>query len=154
MTDSASEHDDNESDPVFRRVAGAIHFYDNVAKVTMRKHFFWKTVQISAAALVPVAAFTGPASVSKYLAASLGAIVIISERIDALRHYGEHYAAWRFISEQLRAERYLYSVKAGPYAGRSEDDSRAAYIERTEALTGQERQQWATLQQKSLGQQD
>jgi hypothetical protein len=102
-----------------------------------------KTVQITAAAAIPVLAATGGnAFATKGWIAALGALIVILEGIQQLKKYAQNALLWAQGKEALKREYYLYQAKAWPYPV---DGDRADKLlaDRIEQIIGQEVGKWA-----------
>jgi uncharacterized protein DUF4231 len=102
-----------------------------------------KTVQIAAAAAIPVLTATGGNSVaSRYLIAVLGALVVVLEGMQQLKKYAQNALLWAQGKEALKHEYFLFEAKAGPY---DVDDVRRNKLlaTRIEQIIGQEVGRWA-----------
>jgi hypothetical protein len=102
-----------------------------------------KTVQIAAAAAIPVLTATGGGSVAtRYLIAVLGAFIVVLEGIQQLKKYAQNALLWAQGKEALKHEYYLFHAQAGPYA--VDDGQRNKLLAtRIEQIIGQEVGRWA-----------
>ena len=102
-----------------------------------------KTVQIAAAAAIPVLTATSGNSVAtKYLIAVLGALVVVLEGMQQLKKYAQNALLWAQGKEALKHEYFLFRAQAGPYAvdtGKREK----LLATRIEQIIGQEVGRWA-----------
>ncbi len=100
-----------------------------------------KVVSISAAAVVTVlAAASGPAM----LVASLGAVVVVTEGVQALFQFHTNSVAFSKTKQELRREEALYRAMAGPYARTKDPDRLLA--ERIEAMAASDLDAWVETQ--------
>jgi hypothetical protein len=89
--------------------------------------------------MVPITQVPTAAVGWRVAAAALGGLVALSQGIDTLHHYGDHYVAWRATCQRMLRERQLFAAGAGPYSGRRDVKLLAtnlAFIE------GEEQQRW------------
>ena len=102
-----------------------------------------KTVQIAAAAAIPVLTATSGNSVAtKYLIAALGALIVVLEGIQQLKKYAQNALLWAQGKEALKHEYFLFRAQAGPYA--VDNDTRGKLLAtRIEQIIGQEVGRWA-----------
>jgi Protein of unknown function (DUF4231) len=102
-----------------------------------------KTIQIAAAAAIPVLTATSGNSVAtKYLIAALGALVVVLEGIQQLKKYAQNALLWAQGKEALKHEYFLFRAQAGPYA--IDDAKRDKLLAtRIEQIIGQEVGRWA-----------
>jgi hypothetical protein len=103
-----------------------------------------KTVQIAAAAAIPVLTATGGGSVAtRYLIAVLGALVVVLEGIEQLKKYAQNALLWAQGKEALKHEYYLFQAQAGPYAVDDGGQRNKLLAARIEQIIGQEVGRWA-----------
>ena len=116
-------------------------WYRRQAKLEAWSYRLLKVVSISAAAAVSVlAAASGPSM----LVASLGAVVVVSEGIQALFQFHTNSVSFAKTKEVLRREQALYDAKAGSYARAKNPDRLLA--ERVEAMAASELDAWVETQ--------
>jgi len=102
-----------------------------------------KTIQIAAAAAIPVLTATSGNSVAtKYLIAALGALVVVLEGMQQLKKYAQNALLWAQGKEALKHEYFLFRAQAGSYAiDKAKADKLLAT--RIEQIIGQEVGRWA-----------
>jgi Protein of unknown function (DUF4231) len=122
--------------PAWARLEDQIAWYDRESAQSQRWFKGLKVVQIVTAAAIPVAA---AASAPLALLGAGGALIVVLEGLQQLQQYQENWITYRSTCERLRAERFLYLSRAGPYAvGGAE----ALLAVRVEGLVSQENSAW------------
>lgn len=69
------------------------------------------------AAAIPVSSVATTTDRQKWVVAVLGALIGVIEAVLQLGQYQQNWLLYRATREALRREDFLYSAKAGPYAG-------------------------------------
>jgi hypothetical protein len=130
-----------ENDAAMARVEDQIEWFDKKS----RRNFQWfrtlKTLTIILAALIPVVTGSIDPHASSRIAGGLGALVAMMEGIQHLNQFHENWITYRYASETLQHEKYLYLASAGPYASAS--NSRTLFVERVESVIAQEHEKWS-----------
>lgn len=134
-----------EIDPIMERLDDQIGWYDRKS-MTNQRNFKWiKTVEITAAAMIPfLSAFSLPRMM--WVTGGLGVLITVLEGMLHLNQYQQNWIAYRSTCESLKHEKYVYLGKASPYA--SAADPHALLAERIESLVSQEHAKWASVQQQ------
>jgi len=134
--------------PAWERLEQQIAWYDRES--TQSQHWFkgLKVVQIVTAAAIPVAA---AASAPLTLLGAGGALIVVLEGLQQLQQYQENWITYRSTCERLRAERFLYLSRAGPYAA---GDGEALLAARVEGLVSQENAAWVANREDASHQTD
>ena len=122
--------------PAWERLEQQIAWYDRESTQSQRWFKGLKIVQIVTAAAIPVAA---AASAPLTLLGAAGALIVVLEGLQQLQQYQENWITYRSTCERLRAERFLYLSRAGPYAA---GDGEALLAARGEGLVSQENAAW------------
>ena len=122
--------------PAWDRLEEQIAWYDRESTESQRWFKGLKIVQIVTAAAIPVAA---AASAPLTLLGAGGALIVVLEGLQQLQQYQENWITYRSTCERLRAERYLYLSRAGPYAA---GGAEAVLAARVEGLVSQENAAW------------
>lgn len=130
------------ADPVLSHLDGAIRWYDSNARRTMKWHFRLRTVQLLLAASIPFTQILLSGVPARAVAAGLAGVIAIGQGIDGLHRYGEHYVAWRATAQQLLRERFLFSVRSGPYVGMALVEARQKLASRVDAVEASENHEW------------
>jgi len=126
------------------RLEDQIRWYDGKSVKNQRWFKALRIAIIVAAALVPVVSFDG---VPRYVAAALGALIVILEGVQQLNQFHAQWIGYRSTCESLKHEKFLYLARAAHYALATSPDQLLA--ERLESLVSQEHAQWATTQEQS-----
>ncbi len=125
------------------RLEDQIQWYDRKSCRNQRLFKSLRILIIVAAALVPLLSFDG---IPRYVAAALGALIVILEGVQQLNQFHANWIAYRSTCESLKHEKFLYLARAGHYAAASAPEQLLA--ERLESLVSQEHAQWATTQEQ------
>jgi hypothetical protein len=123
--------------PAWERLEAQIAWYDRESNENQLWFKGLKIVQIVTAAAIPVAA---AASAPLAVLGGGGALIVILEGLQQLQQYQENWIAYRSTCERLRAERFLFLSRAGPYAGVAGAEPLLAA--RVEGLVSQENAAW------------
>ena len=134
--------------PAWERLEEQIAWYDRESTHNQRWFKGLKVVQIVTAAAIPVAA---AASAPVALLGGGGALIVVLESVQQLQQYQENWISYRSTCERLRAERFLYLSRAGPYSGGGGDALLAA---RVEGLVSQENAAWVAQRDDASHQAD
>jgi hypothetical protein len=129
------------SEPTLARVKDQLDYYDKTAKRSQTSFRVVKVCQLLAAASIPVAA---AADASTVVMASIGALILILEGIQALFAWQQNWMNYRKTAEALHGEQHLFQASAGPYS-RTPNPQRL-FAERVEALLSSERSVWVATQ--------
>lgn len=131
------------SDPVLTATDAQIRWYDTNSQRSRIMHFRLRTAQLVFAAMIPITQVPAAAVGWRIAAASLGGLIALSQGVDTLHHYGDHYVAWRATCQRMLRERQLFAAEAGPYNAGRDLKSFAANLAMIE---GQEQQHWQQAQ--------
>ncbi len=125
------------------RLDDQIAWYDTKSGAAKKWYFSLKTIEILAAATIPlVAGLTLPS----YIVGGLGVVVILIEGSHSLFQFHRNWLSYRSTCEQLKHEKYLWLANAGPYGG---EDSIALLAERIEELISKEHSKWVSSRKSS-----
>src|SRR3954447_26574383 len=127
------------SDPTLARVTDQLKYYDKTAKRSQTSYRLVKIGQLLPAAAVPVAA---AADAGVVVMASIGALILILEGVQALCGWQQNWINYRNTAEALHGERHLFEAAAGPYSHTQQPQR--LFAERVEALLSSERSVWVT----------
>lgn len=131
-----------EADPTLERLEDQIRWYDSKSNSNQKIYRWFKTVEIAAAALVPL--FSGFRM--NYITGGLGVLIAVLEGLQQLIQYHQNGITYRSTCEALKHEKFLYLASAGPYAAAV--DKHVLLAERIEVLVSQENAKWAALQER------
>jgi len=134
-----------ESDPIMQRLEEQIGWYDHQSQANKRSYKRIKTVEIIAAAIIPLLAALSLPRLN-YVAGALGVVITVLEGMLHLNQYQQNWTAYRSTCESLKHEKFTYLGKAAPYAAVA--DPHALLAERIESLVSQEHAKWASVQQQ------
>jgi hypothetical protein len=132
-------------DITMQRLDQRIEWYDRHAAYNQWAYKMLKLIVIVAAALIPFLSGTEGFK-PPWLVGALGVIIAVAEGAQQLNQHHVNWTSYRSICEALKREKYLYLVKAAPYAGAV--DAQALLAERVESLMSQETAKWASLQER------
>jgi hypothetical protein len=138
----------DEKGYIAERVEDQIHWYDQKSMWYQSRYKLFKSIEIGAAAGVPVviatAEFVGNLgflpSLLRWLGAILGASVVVLSGIQSICKYQENGAAYHTTAEMLKHEKYFYETESGPYRG--VNDKFTLLVQRVEELISQENTNW------------
>lgn len=125
------------ADPTMSRIDTQIAWYDARSAINKRWYEVLKAVELAAAAAVPLAVLLMRIP---WLAAVLGAAVVVIEGVVQLKQFHSNWIGYRSTCEALNHEKYLYLAKAGPYSGSA--DSHALLAVRVEETVSREHSRW------------
>ena len=131
-------------DPTLARLEDQIAWYDSRSISNQRTFKAVKTLQLLAAATIPVVATIGTHAA---VPAALGAAVVVVEGLLQMNQYQQNWITYRATCEALRHEKYLFLAHAGPYAGTA--DGRALLADRIEGLISQEHAKWVSAREET-----
>jgi hypothetical protein len=134
--------------PAWARLEEQIAWYDRESTQSQRWFKGLKVVQIVTAAAIPVAA---AASAPLALLGAGGALIVVLEGLQQLQQYQENWITYRSTCERLRAERFLYLSRAGPYAA---GGAEALLAVRVEGLVSEENAAWLAHREDASHQPD
>jgi hypothetical protein len=133
-----------DADPTLTRLEDQIAWYDSRSNSNQRTFKAVKTLQLLAAATIPVVATVGTHAA---VPAALGAAVVVLEGLMQMNQYQQNWITYRATCEALRHEKYLFLAHAGPYAGTA--DGRALLADRIEGLISQEHAKWVSAREET-----
>jgi uncharacterized protein DUF4231 len=128
-------------DATLERLEDQIGWYSSRSKRCQRFYKSLKTIEILAAAAIPVITALGA---STWIAAALGGLIVALEGVLQLNQYQSLWINYRATAEALKHEKYLFAGEAGPYTRAGERHRLLA--ERIESLISQEDQTWLHTQ--------
>ncbi len=134
------------SDATLARVKDQLKYYDRTAKRSQASYRVIKICQLLAAAAVPVAA---AADAGVVVMASIGALILILEGVQALFGWQQNWINYRNTAEALHGEQHLFEALAGPYS--HTQHPKRLFAERVEALLSSERSVWVSTQTPPSG---
>ena len=130
----------------FEKISEQGKWYSERARRNRSRYTALKTTQIVLAAAIPVVSVAAMADVQRWISAILGALIGIIEGVIQLGQYQQNWLLYRATREALKREEFLYSAKAGPYAGIPDVDK--LYVERSDAIISGENVKWLSSQEK------
>ena len=136
---SARQSPSAADDVTFERLEDQIAWYDAKSALSQRWFKWLKAAQLIAAAAITVVAAVGAPS---YIAAILGAAVVVIEGFQQLNQYQQNWITYRSTCEALKHEKFLFLARAGPYE--DEIAARSVLAERIEGLISQEHAKWTS----------
>lgn len=141
MKDSGYE----EPDSGYRRLESQIAWYDKKSGDAQWYYKWSKLFVISGSAALSIIAMLG----WNITAATIGALIAISEGLQHLNQWHHNWITYRSTCEALRHEKYTYLEKADPYDGADEQSARKLLVERVESLISTEHSKWIASQEKA-----
>jgi hypothetical protein len=142
---TAIAHPPAAADAAWERLEDQLGWYDRKSAYNQSRFKQLKAAQMLAGGAVPVvAAFDAP----NYVAAILGALVVVIEGFLQLNQYQQNWIAYRSTAEQLKHEKYLYLARADVYADAPSPGVLLA--ERVEGLVSQEHAKWVATRKQPV----
>jgi hypothetical protein len=138
-----------DPDPIIERLEDQISWYDRKSASCQTAYRRIKTVEIVAAAVIPLMGAIKWVEIV-WVTGGLGVLITVLEGLLHLNRYQQNWLTYRSTCESLKHEKYVYIAGAAPYAGVA--NPRALLAERVEGLVGQEHAKWTATQQ-SVGEQ-
>jgi Protein of unknown function (DUF4231) len=136
------------ADPTLAQVDAHIDFYDYTAKLSMNRSHFTTFLQLLFGAAVPVSQIIWTGVTARATAGIFGGVVVIVSGLAGHWHDAEHYPAYRLTAEQLKSERFKFSVNLAPYDNPPDCKTPLKLLAETaESIAAQERQQWTKTQE-------
>jgi hypothetical protein len=132
------------TDTTQARLENQIAWYGNKSEFNQRAFKVLKTLQILAAAVIPLLAGFG---VSAKVAGILGVVIVTLEGVQQLNQYQQNWITYRATGEALKHEKYTFLARAGPY--RKSTNPTALLAERIEGLISQEHAKWTNAMEES-----
>jgi hypothetical protein len=132
-----------ESEYLESRVENQINWYGD--KSTTNKHFyyFFKTIEISFAALVPFLIAISDGRLSfKIITGILAMCIAIFSGILVVYKFQEKWIQYRSTSESLKHEKFLYETNSGIYTNNKKFED---FVERIEFLISKENSEWTQI---------
>lgn len=133
---------------VLEKLAKQSEWYGVRAKHNRSMFVLLKGMQIVFAASIPVLSVAAAADRQRWAIAILGALVGIFEGFIQLGQYQQNWLIFRATREALKREEFLFSAKAGPYAGVPDAD--ILYANRCDAIISGENSKWLSTQESGV----
>ncbi len=128
------------------RLDDQINWYSNKSTTAQRKYKSVQVVEFFLAASTPIlgtlAFVTEYGTLFTLLMGIFGAIIAILESICTMNKYHENWIQYRYISELLKHEKYLFITKAPPY---DEDAAFSLLVQRVERTISSENVNWVGI---------
>ncbi len=121
----------------FERLEDQLGWYDRNSRDCQRRYKVLKTLEMIAAAAIPVVAVKHAPALT---AAILGALVLLVEGFLQLNQYQQNWITYRGTAEALKHEKFLYLARADVSSRAGDPDGLRA--ERIERLISQEHSRW------------
>ena len=138
-----------DSPAALRRLHGELTWYHESALRKKRAYRAVKSIEITLAAMVPLAASLGWGVTTIGI---FGVVIVICQGIQQLFQLQPQWLAHRAIYENLKREESLYLARAGPYKG--SDEPEVLLAERIEDLREIETAQWMDLEKTTAAKAD
>jgi hypothetical protein len=129
--------------PTWERLESQIDWYDSRARSSQLWFKSLKTLELVAAAAIPVTAAAGAGAA---VAGALGGVVVILEGMQQLFRFQTDWISYRSTCEALKREKYLFLAGAGPYS--AYDERLRILALQVETLVSDETQLWAVAQRE------
>ncbi len=137
------------------RLEDQIEWYSRKSSEAQCKYKVSQTIEIITAAAIPIltsiCAVTGFTSVIlSIIIGGLGSIIAVIESICKMNKYHENWIQYRYISELLKHEKYLFQTHAAPY---DDDDSKSTFsflVQRVERTISSENVNWVGINEDEM----
>lgn len=116
-----------------------MQWYERKAKLAKAWHWWLKTVEIVAAASIPVIVLL-PGYETDLLVAALGALVTVLEAFQQFFRFRDSWLNFRSTAEAIRRDLLLFGTGSAPFA--DAPDRNRMLAERLAALTAEENTKW------------
>lgn len=118
-------------------------WYDRAARRNQLLFYGAKTLQVGAAAVVPILALT---RAEPLVTAAVGALVAVLVGLEEVFRFHEKWLNYRSSCETLRMEVFLHQAGAGAYAAAALDSERDRLLaERFASVATQELERWHAM---------
>lgn len=130
------------------RLDDQINWYSKKSTTAQRKYKVFQCIEIVLAACIPIltalnalTAFNNiPLSI---IGGGIGSAIVIIEAICKMNKYHENWIQYRYISELLKHEKYLYLTKTDPYDGAN--DPFNLLVQKVERAISSENVNWVGI---------
>lgn len=140
----------NDEQYIEKRLQNQIDWYSNKSSLAQKKYKIFQTIEFSLAAATPVVgsaalAFDKINLILTLVMGVLGAGIAVIQSLCKMNKWHENWIQYRYISELLKHEKYLYTTKASPY-----DDENAFdfLVQRVERSISSENVNWVGLNEE------
>ncbi|MED4333305.1 DUF4231 domain-containing protein [Geobacillus stearothermophilus] len=124
------------------RLTDQINWYDKKSAQAKRIYMIFQTIEIIAAALIPImSGLVTEFQQIKIIISILGAVVVICGSLSRLGKFHENWLHYRQTCELLKHEKYLFLTSTSPY----EEQSFQLLVERVESIISAENVNWSQL---------
>jgi hypothetical protein len=128
-----------------------MQWYERKAKLAKAWHWWLKTVEIVAAASIPVIVLL-PGYETDLLVAALGALVTVLEAFQQFFRFRDSWLNFRSTAEAIRRDLLLFGTGSAPFA--DAPDRNRMLAERLAALTAEENTKWVEYSRQATDKQD
>lgn len=133
---------------ISERLENQINWYSKKSTKNKNFYYFFQVVEIFLAASIPImACFAFSNIIISVIIGIIGGIITVIETVCKMCKYHENWIQYRYISELLKHEKYLYITKTAPY------DNEAAFnylVERAERIISSENVNWVGINSDNL----
>lgn len=99
--------------------------------------------QVVLAAAIPVVSVVGEWHSQKYVVATLGALISITEGLQQLGQFQQNWFRYRTTREALKREQFLYEMDSGPY--KTGTEKLQLFVERADSIMADEAAKFVVL---------
>jgi len=138
----------DRDDPTVERFNSQEKWYRHHANFHRVSYLTLKTVEILAAALVPVVVALNGAA---WINAALGAAVVALEGVQGVFKFRDSWMSFRSARESLMREQSLYLARADVYSKTNDNVGHQLFAERIEDISSQEHKGWIAFQRVTKG---
>lgn len=131
------------------RLEEQIDWYSKKSTAAQRKYKIIQVIELFLAASTPIigtiALISKHGTLLTIIMSIFGAIIAILESICTMNKYHENWIQYRYISELLKHEKYLFITKAPPY---DEDAAFSLLVQRVERTISSENVNWVGINEE------
>lgn len=137
----------NEAEYIAQRLDDQIEWYSNKSSEAQKKYKILQRAEIIIAATTPVLgcvalAFEKVGIFLTIVMSALGSIIATIEAICKMNKYHENWIQYRYISELLKHEKYLFITKTPPY---DDESAFSLLVQRVERTISSENVNWVGI---------
>lgn len=125
----------------WRRLEDQLAWYGRRSRECRRRHKGLRVVQVVFAASIPLISLAD-LSWSRWLTATLGAMIAVLEAVEQINQFGPLWIQYRATAESLKHEKFLLLAGAGPYRELARGEALRLLAERVEERVSREHARW------------
>src|ERR1044071_2840208 len=129
-----------------------MQWYERKAKLAKAWHWWLKTVEILAAAAIPIIALLPNADRNNLVVAGLGALITVLEGFQQFFRFRDSWLNYRSTAEAIRRDLLLFGSGGAPFS--DAPDRNRMLAERLAGLTAEENTKWVEYSRQAGDKQD